>query len=424
MLRVTQLAFLGSLLTSRATAQQNPTWSLSKDDNFNFEILATLGLAVYGGSDVGPVLGAANNLKAGDFKNFSDSFSALAFSTKEAAQQTELESNAVNARDTWYAAASYFRAADFYLHSNWSDPLIMSLWAEQRNAFDKANAALPIPGERVRLAANNFTVEAIWYAPSMETTLRPTIILGNGYDGSQEDLYHTVVVPALARGWNAITYEGPGQPTVRREQGIGFIPDWERVVTPVVDYLLTEKSKLVDPARLVLFGYSFGGYLNARAAAFEPRLSAVVLDGGIYDYGEAIFDQVPVDAQELFNSGNKTAFDAEFNALSNNPDAPTTLRWSVQQGLWSFVTHSPYDYLKMAQAYTLKNVVHQIEMPVLTFDAEYDQFFANQSTKIKEALSDQATYYKFNGTEGYHCQIGASQALNRVMFTWLQKTLG
>ena len=121
-------------------------------------------------------------------------------------------------------------------------------------------ASLPIPGQRVNITTDGFYIPAIWYPVSTDNcTQRPTLILGNGYDGSQEDLYHTFVVPALARGWNCITYEGPGHPSVRRFQNLGFIPEWERVVTPVVDYLLNEHAEEVDTDRLALVGYSFGG---------------------------------------------------------------------------------------------------------------------------------------------------------------------
>ena len=41
-------------------------------------------------------------------------------------------------------------------------------------------------------------------------------------------------------------------------------PDWENVITPVVDYLLTRPD--TDPARIVLNGLSLGGYLAPRAA--------------------------------------------------------------------------------------------------------------------------------------------------------------
>ena len=74
----------------------------------------------------------------------------------------------------------------------------------------------PIPGERLTLPASggeNFTVEARYFAvepPAYATQpiKRPTIVLCNGYDASQEDIYHNIGVAALERGFNVITYEG------------------------------------------------------------------------------------------------------------------------------------------------------------------------------------------------------------------------
>ena len=48
-------------------------------------------------------------------------------------------------------------------------------------------------------------------------------------------------------------------------QGLVLRPDWEAVITPVVDYALTRPD--VDPARIALIGLSLGGYLAPRAAA-------------------------------------------------------------------------------------------------------------------------------------------------------------
>jgi len=36
----------------------------------------------------------------------------------------------------------------------------------------------------------------------------------------------------------------------------------------------------VDPEKIILVGWSFGGFLVARAAAFEPRAAAVIADPG------------------------------------------------------------------------------------------------------------------------------------------------
>ncbi|TLD09584.1 hypothetical protein E2P81_ATG10229 [Venturia nashicola] len=424
MLSHVRTILLWQVLSTLAVAQEEPVLLLNKDTSFHFSILNTLGGAIYSGADIAPVLGAAQRIEPGNFTSFSDAFYDLAYTTKAAALDAESSYDAINVRDTWFAASSYFRSADFYLHGDWSDPLINELWDEQLCAFDKAIAALPIPGQRLQIPGDNFTVEAIWYSASTELAQRPTLILGNGYDGSQEDLYHTIVVPALARGWNCITYEGPGQPLVRRRQNLGFIHDWERVVTPVVDYVLDAQSAVVDPERLVLFGFSFGGYLAARAAAFEPRLSAVMLDGGIFDTYESFSSQLPPEGLEVLESGNRTAFDALAASLADAPDAPTSIKWGIEQGLWSFNMKSAYDFMQTTKLYNLSDVIHKISMPVWTADAEFEGFFVNQSMKVKEALGDQATYHQFKGVAGYHCQVGAFEELNRVMFSWLARTLG
>ena len=61
---------------------------------------------------------------------------------------------------------------------------------------------------------------------------------------------------------------------------------WEAVITPVVDYALTRGE--IAAGQIVLFSYSLGGYLVARAAAFEHRVAALILDDGIYDFGTAV----------------------------------------------------------------------------------------------------------------------------------------
>ncbi|PVI05805.1 hypothetical protein DM02DRAFT_684252, partial [Periconia macrospinosa] len=190
-----------------------PIYILSTDEPFHFELLVPLGESIYGGADIGPILRTAKNITPGDFDSFSTAFFNLANYKKSQAEDPALAYNPVNVRESWFAASTYFCRADFYLHVNWDDPRINIYWGEQISAFDKAIAALPIPGHRVKTSTSDFDIEAIWFPASTDSnTNRPTLILGNGYDGAQEGLYHTVAVPGLARGWNVITYEGPGHP--------------------------------------------------------------------------------------------------------------------------------------------------------------------------------------------------------------------
>ena len=71
--------------------------------------------------------------------------------------------------------------------------------------------------------------------------------------------------PAIERGYNCLTFEGPGQGGVIRKQKIPFRPDWEKVDTPVVDYALTNRAKEIDPNRIALMGISITGYSLPRA---------------------------------------------------------------------------------------------------------------------------------------------------------------
>ncbi|KAJ3526599.1 hypothetical protein NM208_g11111 [Fusarium decemcellulare] len=188
------LAALGISSCSAADAKdEHPIILLNKDESFHFELLVPFGEAIAGGADINPILQAAKNITPGDMDSFSEVFHTLANETKAEAENPDYAYDPVNVRDTWFAAATYFRRADFYLHGNWENPLINSLWEEQTAAFNKGLAALTHPGKRIRVKADNFTVEAIWYSES-EHTQRPTLIIGNGYDGAQEDLYHALAI--------------------------------------------------------------------------------------------------------------------------------------------------------------------------------------------------------------------------------------
>ena len=60
---------------------------------------------------------------------------------------------------------------------------------------------------------------------------RPTLIAHGGFDSTLEELYTFAAASALERGYNCLTFEGPGQGEVIRRQQIPFKYGWEKVVT-------------------------------------------------------------------------------------------------------------------------------------------------------------------------------------------------
>ncbi|KAH0498127.1 hypothetical protein TgHK011_005400 [Trichoderma gracile] len=410
-------------MTEQSKPRPSPMLRLSPDPSFHFEILRAMSIAPYQGADIGEVLTAAAAIQPGDFESYYTAFHSLALRVRKQASSINSRKFPVSARNAYFREATYLRSAEFFLHGNWNDERIKATWEEHRAAFDRALALLPVPGVRADLQAEGFRVPIIFYGCGRPGR-HPTIIMCNGYDGSQEELYHVAAEAALSRGINVITYEGPGQPTVRREQNLGFIHQWERVVSVVIDYALARDD--VRPDAVGLWGYSLGGFLAARAAAmesrFEPRIAAVMAIDGVSDFGAGVLEKFPPELLALFQNGNKEAFDRAVTSALASPGAPTPFRWAVEQGLWAFNVKSPFEWATKCLDFKLGDAVRHIGVPFFVADAENDELLPGQAKGLADAVGELATYHLFSSEDGAgeHCSIGAAVLQNQVVFDWFQ----
>jgi dienelactone hydrolase len=392
---------------------------LSSDRTFAFNLLRWNGLAPYRGTDIAEMLDVADRIVPGDFESWHREFIALAEQVEQEGWG-ERRASPVTLRDRSFRAASYYRAADFFLHGNQSDPRIASTWASATEQFDRAMSQLDPSAERIEIQADGFTVPAIFFRAAPDPKPRPTVLMFNGFDGSQEEMLHVCGLAALERGFNVVTFEGPGQPTVLRQQGIGFRHDWETVVTPVIDRC--ESMPEVDSSRLGLIGVSFGGYLAPRAAAFEPRLAAVVVIDGLYDGYESVTNLLTPELRALLEAGEANAFD---KAIREGMERETGLRWYIEHGLWCFRVETPYEFFTSAREYTLEGITDRITCPVLVCDAADDHLNPGQAQRLAAALGERGTLRSFTAKEsaGAHSHPGAGMLMNGVVFDWLADTL-
>lgn len=439
MIKSILVAYLAATAASAAipsTSSTNSTTNstqlpLSSDSSFSYELLRTASLSRSFGADTGEVLQAAGSIIPGDLESFSSAFNKLANHVYAQAQVINATLDPVTARNAFFRASTYFRSADFYLHGNASDPRLTAFWANQTAAFNSAIALLPIPGERITLkaASGNFSIPCIYYRAegANATNPRPTVILGNGYDGAQEEMLHATGFDALARGYNVITYEGPGQPTVRREQNLGFITEWETVVTPVVDYLLSGARPEVDGSKLGLFGYSMGGFLALRAAAFEHRLAAVFAVDGLYSVFEPYYNTLQGPVKDLWDAGNYSAFDAEVDAYLASGLADTETVWSLQQGIWSFDVSTVSEFLRKTEPMTLAGgLAQQVTCPVWIGAPSEDIFFPGQPEKVRDALRPGLASYNWltaADAAQNHCHVGAMDHVNGLIYDWFDNVI-
>lgn len=397
---------------------------LNADPSFHFEILRSMSMTAYEGADVGEVLVAAPRIAPGDFESFYAAFASLADRVYRVARAIEVKRHATSARNMFFKAATYYASADFYLHGDWADERIYSLWDKHLAAFDHALALMPIPGKRINIPSRDgeFVVPAIFFATSLPGR-RPTLIIGNGFDGSQEEMYHVIGKAILERGFNVITYEGPGQPSVRRKQNIGFIAEWERVVSPVIDWAVRQPE--IEPGAIGLLGYSLGGYLAPRAAAFDRRIKAVLAIDGVTDYGRRALTSYPSHVQDLYHEGKQHEFDRAVREFFGQKNVSTASRWAYEHGKFSFNTQSPFELVSKRRAMNLTGLYGKIQVPVFVGDVDRETSFPGQAKALADALGVRATYRLFTSEEGAgaHCSLGGTVLLNQVALDWFEDIL-
>ena len=78
-----------------------------------------------------------------------------------------------------------------------------------------------------------------------------------------------------------MTFDGPGRQAALRRQGLVLRPDWEAVLTPVLDAMLARPD--VDRERVAVIGLDHAGYGVPRALSVERRFAAAVVAPGIVD---------------------------------------------------------------------------------------------------------------------------------------------
>jgi pimeloyl-ACP methyl ester carboxylesterase len=139
-----------------------------------------------------------------------------------------------------------------------------------------------------------------------------------------------------------------------RNQKLGFITKWGKVVAPVVDYL--ETSPEVDMTKVGLVGLSMGGFLCVRAAAFEHRLAAVIAIAGVYDVADGFLNSGGPERRKTIEAVDLETAELMFRDMLANQHVPVEVRWGIEQGLWNFQTDSIAEFMGQGDTYGTQGV--------------------------------------------------------------------
>ncbi|MFI1500234.1 alpha/beta hydrolase family protein [Streptomyces platensis] len=396
-------------------------YRFSENEQFNYEILLALGAVWRQGADVGEVLTAASAATDGDAETWLSAWATLARSVRAQAGKCAAHGRAVSARDGYLRAAGYFGTA-LVAVDGCADPeaRLGELFPAHRDCFDRFAAAWDPPAERVAIPYEGLSLPGYLVSPPGRSGALPTVIVNNGSDGPLSTAWTLLGAPAVARGYRALLFDGPGQQSMLFQHGVTFRPDWEHVITPVVDFLAARDD--VDDRRLVLAGISQAGYWVPRALAFEHRIAAAVADPGVVDVAESWWRNLGPQLRELWDSGDRETFDRIMNqALEEDPALGAMWRWRAKP----YGVTSPFALLTEVAAYTVGHLADRITTPLLVTDPEGEHFWPGASRRLYDALPGPKELVGFPAAEGahLHCEPMGRALFEQRVFDWLDARL-
>lgn len=390
-----------------------------KDPDFNFRVQCLVGMAPFGVAEPGEVFTALEQIRDNSDTEWFRTFLALAQRIEGIAQECEQGGHTASARAAYLRASSYYAAAVDGLVSQPDTPELLPTFRKHRECWDTF-AALTAPAmQPVEIPYEDTTLPGFFYPVDGSGAPRPTVVITNGSDGAITAVWD-MASAAHDRGYNVLLYDGPGQQSMLFERNTSFRPDWEAVVTPIVDYLLTRPD--VDADQLVLSGLSQAGYWVPRALAFEHRFAAAAADPGVVDVSTSWTGHLPQPMIDQLDSGDAQGFDQVMEmATKASPQLRKT--WWFRSRPYG--SEDPFTVFSDVRKYTVKDVAKQITTPLFISSPEGEQFWPGQSEELAHLVGKHAHLVQFTAAEGadMHCEPMARSLYHQRMFDWLDEQL-
>jgi hypothetical protein len=395
-----------------------------KDDDFNFLTEIALGSVYRQAADVGEVLTTVDRIHDGKAWSWVDEWTATADRLAREAGANAGAGRGLSAAGQYLRASFYYSVATYSADGTGDPALFAALWEKHRAAWDEFVDLDGFGGaviERVEIPYEDTTLPGYFFRSGAAGEARRTLIFNNGSDGSVVGAWTDGIACALARGWNAMTFDGPGQNAALVRQGLPFRPDWEEVVTPVVDFL-SARADVAD-AKLALLGVSQAGYWVPRALAFEHRIAAGVADPGVVDISTTVLGHLPHMMVKLLEAGEQEKFNRDMEwTLKISPSTRSMLALRMRP----YGVTTPYAFFSASREYVLTGeLIAQITTPVLVTSPDNEQFWPGQSQELFDKLTGKKAIVVFTEAEGAdsHCEPAASGIRGERIFDWLDEQI-
>jgi alpha-beta hydrolase superfamily lysophospholipase len=314
------------------------------------------------------------------------------------------------ARHETLKGAYYLRLAEFFLPTG--DP--RKLPTRQRFVDLVLDHFQILPS-----AHNRIPFESGWLPVYRFTPAKPkgTLVVFGGFDSYIEEWLPAALFFRDA-GYDTIMFEGPGQGAALELAHLTMNPEWQKPVKAVLDFFHLEA--------VTLMGFSLGGGLVVRAAAFEPRVRRVIAYDICTNALECGLRPLPPPAQKellgWLDTGNEGAFDKFFaDAMAKSP----LLDWMMKLAMHNTGQRTPYASMKHYQKYETASISSLLTQDVLLMAGAEDHYIPvhqlpDQIATLTHVRSLTARLFTRAEQAQNHCQIGNMGLAFRVIIDWME----
>lgn len=313
--------------------------------------------------------------------------------------------------------AQCYRAAQFYTLGEKKDkngiPMKKVLYEKCRINYD-----------RVYDKVDGLNYERIPYQNSYlpvyymkQKSSRKTIVIHGGYDSFVQE-FMVFIFFFYEKGYDVFFFEGPGQGEALLRGNLKMTSRWEECTSAVLDYY-----NLND---VTLIGISLGGYLALRAAAYDKRITGLILYDLIYDFYGSIKARMGKVKGWIFDQMTKNKNHPLWKMVNKKMDNIYFTKWLLQQGYEIYENvHTPFEYFNHIKQYNTRDISSLITQDTLVLAGEkdiYTVYYQNQLDALVNAKSVTGRIFTEAESADHHCQIGNLMLVLKTMEDW-QKSI-
>jgi hypothetical protein len=389
------------------------------DRRYDYVTRCAFGCAAQGVMDIGRVFQTIAQTKDGDADSWYAAWRATAEKLHRQASASLEAGHIDTAHRLFLATSEAYSLANAFADGQSDRTTFAPTFALQTKCWEAFVDSSRERIVRVAVPYEGTSLPGFLFRPDTSGARRPTLVMTNGSEGSKSTQWAWGASSALARDWNVFIYDGPGQQTMLFDKGHPFRPDWEAVLTPVVDTLMQRPE--VDGSALFAYGCSQAGYWVARALAFEHRFVAACVDPGLMDVSTAWTSNLPPELVAVLKAGNRDVFNRAVAEVAKDPQMAETMAFRARP----FAKATAYDTFAAVLGYNLRDVIGLVKTPLLIMDPDDEAFWPGQSKEMDEHLTGQRERVSFAREDGtnHHCEPMARFEADAKMLDFFQDRL-